>query len=366
MKKYIIDDLITDEQIPATEKREQKPKGKYTAVALIVTVLIAGYFLIKMITGSSTDINATKETKTADTGVKELLEPNQEKPVPAGEEAQKVADKLSIAITELDSLALPTTELKSDEIVAAKTEELLEKEPEPIVSAEEVQKIIDEPSVATTGTRNLQPSIVDVETKSLEPPTLEEKKDEISTAGTEKLPETKQETITPVEQELQRITDILATVSATETPAEKSKSDSENSTDIATENDESTPKIESTVTQTPDTKAEKSASEKERETDGTDKKKVKSKPKPKPKQNGFFNLFSKKSKYYIQVGSFKGNPPASFLSKVRNSGLKYKVIRSKKSRTIRVIIGPYSSQDSAKKSIGKINKAIGVKGVIVK
>jgi len=88
-----------------------------------------------------------------------------------------------------------------------------------------------------------------------------------------------------------------------------------------------------------------------------DSKKVKSKP----KQDGFFNLLSNKTKYYILVGS---NPSSRFLSKIKNAKLRYVIRISNGKRS--VFVGPYSSANNAKRSIGKVQKVTGVKGIVVK
>ena len=410
MKKYTIDDLIIDDPGSGSEKSGKKPRGKFTTIiALIAIIVVAGVFLSKMKMGSFTDSNIAEETKIEDGNIKELLEPKQEKSVNAEQEAQKAADDLSIAITELDSLAPPKTEPIKDEIVTAKTEELLDQKQEELVpAAQETQKVADELSIAGT------------ETKSTEPTATEQNKDETVTTNVEdlieqrvealvpaaqetqkvaeKLPETQQETNESEKQEPQKISDILPTVSTSETLAEKSIPKSEES--IASEESKvessisstrepetdtlknSTPEVidsqekakaeekktvqpkqetKSTVSKTPETKTEKSASEKEKEKITAKKKKVKSEPKPKPKKDGFFNQLSSKNKYYILVGS---NPSSRFLSKIKNAKLRYVIRISNGKRS--VFVGPYSSSSNARRSIGKVQKVTGIKGVVVK
>ncbi len=441
MKKYTIDDLIIDDPGSGSEKSGQKPRGKFTTIiALIAIIVVAGVFLSKMKMGSFTDSNIAEETKIEDGNIKELLEPKQEKSVNAEQEAQKAADDLSIAITELDSLAPPKTEPIKDEIVTAKTEELLDQKQEELVpAAQETQKVADELSIAGTETKSTEPtateqnkdetvttnvedlieqrvealvpaaqetqkvadepSVATVESQSSPEPTATEPKiDEIAAAGAEKLPETQQETNESEKQEPQKISDILPTVSTSETLAEKSIPKSEES--IASEESKvessisstrepetdtlknSTPEVidsqekakaeekktvqpkqetKSTVSKTPETKTEKSASEKEKEKITAKKKKVKSEPKPKPKKDGFFNQLSSKNKYYILVGS---NPSSRFLSKIKNAKLRYVIRISNGKRS--VFVGPYSSSSNARRSIGKVQKVTGIKGVVVK
>ncbi len=442
MKKYTIDDLIIDDPVSGSEKSGQKPRGKFTTIiALIAIIVVAGVFLSKMKMGSFTDSNTTEETKIEDGDIKELLEPKQEKSVNAEQEAQKAADDLSIAITELDSLALPTTEPKKEELVATKVEDLVEQKVGALVpAAQEMNKTADEPSVAAVETENPappttepkkeenatikvedlieqrvkalvpaaqemnktadEPSVAAVETENPESTIAEPKIDETAAVGTEKLPETKQEKVESTDQEPEKISDVLpaagaagiaagslkpnpetdtkssirnegSTVESTTQPTKEAETDTlKNSTpevvdsqDKPKAKEEKTeqPKqeTESAVAKTPDTKTEDAAAKKEKEKITTEKKKVKSEPKP--KQDGFFNMFSKKSNYYILVGS---NPSSKFLSKIKNANLRYVIRKSNGKR--RVFIGPYSSSNSAKHSIGKVQKATGIKGVVVK
>ena len=113
--------------------------------------------------------------------------------------------------------------------------------------------------------------------------------------------------------------------------------------------------------------AEKSKKKKEKEKKekkekiAAEKKKVKSKPKTKSKQDGFFSTFSNNGRYYILVGS---NPSSKLLSKIKNSRLRYLIRKSGGKRS--VFIGPYRSSSDAKRSISKVRKATGVRGVVVK
>ncbi|RLA70605.1 MAG: hypothetical protein DRG30_09105 [Epsilonproteobacteria bacterium] len=72
----------------------------------------------------------------------------------------------------------------------------------------------------------------------------------------------------------------------------------------------------------------------------------------------------KSSRYYVQVGVFNKKLASSYLSKIKKSGFDYIIVKSGKTRKVR--IGPYSSFDDANSSIDKINNAIGIKGFIIK
>lgn len=72
----------------------------------------------------------------------------------------------------------------------------------------------------------------------------------------------------------------------------------------------------------------------------------------------------KSSRYYIQVGVFNKKLSSSYLSKIKKSGFDYIIVKSGKTRRVR--IGPYSSFGDANGSIDKIKNSIGIKGFIVK
>ena len=259
-----------------------------------------------------------------------------------------------------------------------------------------MNKTADEPSVAATETGNPESTIA------------EPKIDETAAIDTEKLPEIQQEKVESTDQEPEKISDILPAAGAAGIAAETLKPNSETDTKSTITNEGST--IESTTQSTKEaetdtlknstpevidsqdkpkakeekteqkkqqsksasTKTEDSAAKKEKEAIAakkkkekekiaTKKKKVKTQPKRKSKKDGFFNIFSKNTRYYILVGS---NPSPRFLTKIKNSRLRY-VIRSSNGKR-RVFVGPYSSSGSAKRSIGKVQKVTGVKGVVVK
>ena len=56
---------------------------------------------------------------------------------------------------------------------------------------------------------------------------------------------------------------------------------------------------------------------------------------------------SKEGSYYIQIGSYVGEPKATVIEKIRDQGLAYKIIRYKQRSDIisRLFIGPYKSRE---------------------
>jgi len=69
---------------------------------------------------------------------------------------------------------------------------------------------------------------------------------------------------------------------------------------------------------------------------------------------------STEGSYYIQIGSYVGEPKASIIAKIRDKGLAYKIIRYKQmSDTIsRLFIGPYKSREDIVKILPSIRLEI--------
>ncbi len=60
--------------------------------------------------------------------------------------------------------------------------------------------------------------------------------------------------------------------------------------------------------------------------------------------------------YYIQVGSFRSNPNKKFLTKLRNRGFAYRVVKNGDSS--KVLVGPYSSRIQASLALSAVKKNI--------
>jgi len=69
---------------------------------------------------------------------------------------------------------------------------------------------------------------------------------------------------------------------------------------------------------------------------------------------------SKKGAFFVQVGSFKGKPKNTLLSKISRSGYTYKIIRfPRNGQTIsKLLIGPYRHKKTARTILPKIKKEI--------
>ncbi len=190
MKKYILEDLILDESTTQRSENKPKAKGKSTTIALIIIVLIIGLFLVKTITGSSTDTPVTGEAEIAAVNIEKPITDREESLTPAEQEAERVADELSISAGETESLE-PLTEKpkepKSDEILSVETEEVI------LPAKQEVQQVVKEPSVAIAKNESLEPLIT------------ESPETDLVTTKTEELLITKPEIALPAEEEPCRV-----------------------------------------------------------------------------------------------------------------------------------------------------------------
>ncbi len=66
--------------------------------------------------------------------------------------------------------------------------------------------------------------------------------------------------------------------------------------------------------------------------------------------------------YFVQVGAFTKKPSDAFINKIRAGNLKYKIYQHEVNGVLynKVLIGPYSSKESANQNIGNIKTALDV------
>lgn len=98
-------------------------------------------------------------------------------------------------------------------------------------------------------------------------------------------------------------------------------------------------------------------------------KKVVKKVEPKKSIKDLVNSSSTSSPkgYFVQVGAFTKKPSDSYISKIRNASLKYKVhqVDIKGKLYNKVLIGPYSSRAVAKQNIDNIKKKLSISSAYV-
>lgn len=71
--------------------------------------------------------------------------------------------------------------------------------------------------------------------------------------------------------------------------------------------------------------------------------------------------------YFVQIGAFSKTPSASYINKIRDSNLKYKIykVEVKGKMYNKVLIGPYSSRATAKQNIDIIKKKLNLSSAYV-
>ncbi|UTJ07312.1 SPOR domain-containing protein [Arcobacter roscoffensis] len=71
--------------------------------------------------------------------------------------------------------------------------------------------------------------------------------------------------------------------------------------------------------------------------------------------------------YFVQIGAFSKTPSASYINKIRDANLKYKIykVEVKGKMYNKVLIGPYSSRATAKQNIDDIKKKLNLSGAYV-
>jgi len=70
--------------------------------------------------------------------------------------------------------------------------------------------------------------------------------------------------------------------------------------------------------------------------------------------------------YYIQVGSFNKAPSDRFLSVIKNAGFKYHITSVAKSKTKKLLIGPYQKRTEASKALAHVKDRINKSAFIIK
>ncbi len=72
-----------------------------------------------------------------------------------------------------------------------------------------------------------------------------------------------------------------------------------------------------------------------------------------------------KGRFYIKVGAYSKTPSSRFLSSIRNSGFRYIITRPSSSGIKKLLIGPYSSRNSANNALYKVQDRITKQAYIV-
>jgi DedD protein len=82
-------------------------------------------------------------------------------------------------------------------------------------------------------------------------------------------------------------------------------------------------------------------------------------PKPEPQRTSTV-------KYYVQVGSFKGQPSARFVSVIKNNGFNYSIVRSPVDGANKLLIGPYEDRTSVDRALIQVKDRITKSAFVVR
>ncbi|GGD34689.1 hypothetical protein GCM10012288_05800 [Malaciobacter pacificus] len=201
--------------------------------------------------------------------------------------------------------------------------------------------------------------------------TGDEKEDDFTSSKASSLEMKKLEENSNIEENFQkiineRIKKEAETVANTDTKSSEDKIDNIEQ-NIQEEEKEKT--LQSTLDETI-----KKIEEKTKEIQKTEEKAVKTKPevKEEPKKSIKDLVQSTASNevisgYFVQIGAFTKTPSSSYINKIRDAGLKYKVYKVEVKGTMynKVLIGPYSSRAVAKDNIDSIKKKLNLSSAYV-
>jgi len=73
-----------------------------------------------------------------------------------------------------------------------------------------------------------------------------------------------------------------------------------------------------------------------------------------------------KTRYFIQVGSFKQTPSTRFLSVIKNSGFHYSITKANAKGVKKLLIGPYASRAAVDTALVKVRDRINKQAFVVK
>jgi len=72
------------------------------------------------------------------------------------------------------------------------------------------------------------------------------------------------------------------------------------------------------------------------------------------------------TRYYVQVGSFKKQPSARFVSVIKNNGFRYRITKRATDGTKKLLIGPYKDRASVNRALGQVRDRINKSAFVVK
>ncbi|TNF44620.1 MAG: hypothetical protein EP216_01705 [Epsilonproteobacteria bacterium] len=322
MHDHNLDDLIIDN----IEPKDSKLKSLLTIIALLIVVLIVAIVLTRILLKTPENNDLIFEQESA-----ELIAPElklQETPKPSETKPEPKPEPSLPKIIE-SQLKAPTVETKKTEVV---------QKPEEVVKKEEPKPVVKPP---------------------IKPKVIETKKEPVLSNITEKevkAPEAVQE-ISSAEQAAKDAAD----KAYWESVQAKRKAEQE-----AREKAEKEAKEKSEREAKEALQREKAAAAKKAKEAVVQKPKPVAKPVQKPVASKPVPKSTSGKKYYVQVGSFKNQPSTRFISVIRNNGFKYRILRSPKDGTKKLLIGPYGDRASVNRALVEVRDRINKRAFVVK
>ncbi len=284
------DHNLDDLIIDNIEPKNSKTKSFLTIIALLIVVLIVAIILTKILLKTPDQNRLAFEEDTTELIAPELQLKETPKP-------QKVKEKPSLSNVIESKPQAPVAETKKENIEKSTT--VVQKEP--LLSNIEDQEIEAPVSQTSEESMTQEPSLTETEKKA---------KDAADIAYWEKVQE---------KREAERIAYEAKRLEKQTVTVKKGKPDT-------------AVKPKKIQTPTPVVASAKKPA----------KRPVASKPVPKVASTG---------RYYVQVGAYRQQPSARFMSVIQNNGYKYIITKPNRNGIKRLLIGPYSDRESANRAL---------------
>jgi len=327
MHDHNLDDLIIDN----IEPKNSKTKSFLTIIALLIVILIVAIILTKILLKTPNGNGLAFEENTTEMIAPEL----QLKETPT---SQKVKEEPSLSNIIESKLKAPVVETKRPEIIEKPAVVIKKEEPKPEIKLPEIPKIVE------TKKEPVLSNILDQEIKA---PVAETKK-----------PVIVQEPLPTIKEKEAKDAKDAADIAYWKAVQEKRKVakvvKEEKTEEVVKEAVQVTAPVKPKKVKAPVVKTPKPVVQTVKK---PVKKPVASKPVPKSVST---------KRYYVQVGSFKKQPSARFISVIRNNGFRYKITKRTVDGTKKLLIGPYKDRASVNRALGQVRDRINKSAFVVK
>jgi len=337
MHDHNLDDLIIDN----IEPKNSKTKSFLTIIALLIVVLIVAIILTKILLKTPNGNGLAFEENTT-----EMIAP--ELKLKETPKSQKVKEEPSLSSIIESKLKAPVVETKKPVTMEKPAVVIKKEKTKPEIKLPEVPKVAEtkkEPVLSNILDQEIKAPVVET-TKPViiqEPSvTIKEEKDAADIAHWKAVQEKRKAEKVVKESVTLKEPNVVIKEEKTEEVLKKA---------VPVAKPVKPKKVKAPVVKTPKPVVQ------------TVKKPVKkpvaAKPVPKPK-----TVSTKR--YYVQVGSFKTQPSARFISVIRNNGFKYKITKRTADGTKKLLIGPYKDRTSVNRALSQVRDRINKSAFVVK